>query len=170
MKDLFGTRLLILCTNMAFDLQSERTYRQSVTLTCLFRKYCCRDVTFSWAPIIPQNSIFKNSRRRADQYSWSRCVKVSRIKVDGIPFVGSYLSMLPNVLPVNRRVIIHTIQRTVVAATAHGISVSALGYLSFVCFRASPAKRRKNDVYERKLAKRKTKKFYSFPKLCQSGS
>lgn len=41
--------------------------------------------------------------------------------------------------------------------------------LSLVCC-ASAAKRRKNDTYEGKLAKRKAKNFYSFPKLRQSRS
>lgn len=116
MKDLC-THLLILCTNMAFDLQFE-------SIDNPLRSHACSEniaaETLLLVPIILQNSIFRNSRRRVDQYGWSRCAKVSRTKVDGISFVGSYFSMLsnvpPNIPPTNTRIIIHTIQRTVVVA------------------------------------------------------
>jgi len=58
--------------------------------------------------------------------------------------VSSYLSVLPDALLGNTRIIIHTIQRTVTVAVA--IRVFAPEYLGFVCFRASPETEKKRRV------------------------
>lgn len=97
---------------------------------------------------------------------------MSRTKVDGIPFCRQLSqSVARDALPANTRIIIHTVQNTVAVAAAPcvfpyphlGISVLSV----FALLRPSGGK---NDVYEGKLAKRKAKEFYSFPKLRQSRS
>lgn len=151
MNDLFA-HSLILCTNTAVELRSEETHRQSVMLACLLKISLQRFYfQLSSGNAVEFNFLkFHNSysRRRADRYGSSRCAKISRAKVDGIPFLGSYLNVLLGALPAYTRIIIHTIQRIVAAACT---SVSAPGCLSFVCFRASP-----RETEKKRRAREKT--------------
>lgn len=145
-------------------------------LACFFRKYYCRDVTFSRPPIISRDSIFRNSVISfpivADVSSNAARFLLLR-KNFTHKSLHSWRNLfrtvvpahLPDALPASAGIVIRTVRKT--RRRRRRIRTWGISVLSVV---TSAAKRRKNDVYERKLTKRKAKNFYSFPKLRQSRS
>jgi len=149
MNDLFGARFSCTNTILRHppERRAASTRVTFVAVACLSRKYCHRVVTCARASMTPADSIFRNScrnfhvgaptttrrvgprrglsRRKNSASAKPAAVRIRNLSLSLSPSLSpsicrSYAGTLPDALPANARIVIHTIEKAVTQRVSTG--------------------------------------------------